>query len=50
MIELKGTREEIAEAVAAMAPDYPVHIIYGLDPGEWHFFLNGIDVEVTITG
>ena len=48
MIELKGTRAEIAEAVKAIAPDYPVSLIEHLDPGEWHFILNGIDVKLTI--
>ena len=48
MIELKGTRAEIAEAVKAIAPNYPVSLIEHLDPGERHFILNGIDVRVII--
>lgn len=48
MIELKGTRQEIAEAVRGIAPDWPTQLIESLDPGEWHFILNGIDVRVLI--
>ncbi len=48
MIELRGTRSEIAEAVKAIAPEYPVGLIEHLDPGEWHFILNGIDTKVLI--
>ena len=48
MIELKGTRSEIAEAVKAIAPTYPTALIEHLDPGEWHFILNEIDVKLTI--
>lgn len=48
MIELKGTHQEIAEAVKAIAPEYPVGLIEHLDPGEWHFILNGIDTKVLI--
>ena len=48
MIELKGTRSEIAEAVKAIAPEYPVSLIEHLDPGEWHFILNGVDTLVHI--
>ena len=49
MIELKGNRDEIAKAVEAIAPTYPVHIIFSLDAGEWHFVLNGVDTLVVIT-
>ena len=48
MIELKGTRAEIAEAVRAIAPEYPVGLIEHLDEGEWHFILNGVDTIVQI--
>lgn len=48
MIELKGTRSEIAEAVKAIAPKYPAALIEHLDPGEWHFILNGVDTLVHI--
>ena len=48
MIELKGTRSEIAEAVKAIAPTYPTALIEHLDPGEWHFILNGVDTLVHI--
>lgn len=48
MIELRGTRAEIAEVVKAIAPEYPIGLIEHLDPGEWHFILNGIDVKVII--
>lgn len=48
MIELKGTRSEIAEAVKAIAPTYPTALIEHLDPGEWHFILGGVDTIVQI--
>lgn len=48
MIELMGTREEIAEAVKAIAPKYPTALIEHLDRGEWHFILNGVDTLVHI--
>lgn len=48
MIEIRGNRKEIAEAVKAIAPTYPTALIEHLDPGEWHFILNGIDVKLTI--
>ena len=48
MIELKGTRSEIAEAVKAIAPAYPTALIEHLDSGEWHFILNGVDTLVII--
>lgn len=48
MIELRGTRSEIAEAVKAIATKYPTALIEHLDPGEWHFILNGIDTKVLI--
>ncbi len=48
MIELIGTREEIAEAVRAIAPDYPVGLIEHLDEGEWNFILNGVDTKAII--
>lgn len=48
MIELKGTREEIAEAVRSIAPTYPTALIEHLDKGEWYFILNGVDTLVFI--
>lgn len=48
MILIRGTADEIAEAVKAIAPTYPTALIEHLDPGEWHFILNGIDVKLTI--
>lgn len=48
MIELKGTRSEIAEAVKAIAPTYPTALIEHLGSGEWHFILNGVDTLVHI--
>lgn len=48
MIELKGTRAEIAEAVKAIAPTYPTALIEHLDCGEWHFILNSVDTLVHI--
>lgn len=48
MIEVKGSREEIAEAVKGISDSYPVDLIEHLTPGEWHFILNGIDVLTMI--
>lgn len=48
MIELRGTRSEIAEAVKAIAPIYPTALIEHLDCGEWHFILGGVDTLVQI--
>jgi len=45
---VKGTAEEIKEAVRGLVPAWPVHLIDSLDPGEWHFILNGIDTLVII--
>ena len=45
---VKGTAEEIKEAVMGLVPAWPVHLIDSLDPGEWHFILNGIDTLVII--
>lgn len=50
MIELIGTRSEIAEAVKCIAPTYPVDLIGHLEKGDWFFVLNGVDVKVEITG
>lgn len=50
MIEVKGTREEIAEAVKGISDDYPTDLILHLTPGEWHFVMNGIEVAVLIEG
>ena len=48
MIKLKGTANEIQEAVKWLIPAWPYHLIDSLDPGEWHFTLNGIDTLVII--
>lgn len=48
MIELRGTADEIREAVKGLAPAWPVHLIDKLNPGEWHFILNGVDTLVII--
>lgn len=48
MIEVKGTREEIAKAVKGISETYPTDLILHLTPGEWHFTLNGVDVSVLI--
>ena len=48
MMELKGTAEEIADAILAISPTWPVHIIKSMWTGEYHFILNGIDTKVTI--
>ena len=48
MVELRGKREEIALAVKGIAPEWPVNLIEQLEPGEWHFTLNGVDVLVWI--
>lgn len=45
---VKGTREEIMAAVKALAPTWPTILIDSLDPGEWHFVLNGVDTMVII--
>ena len=50
MIEVKGTREEIAEAVKGISDSYPVDLILHLHTGWWHFMMNGIDVAVLIEG
>lgn len=48
MIEIRGTREEIAAAISGIAPKYPTDLIKHLDPGEWRFIIAGIDVRVLI--
>lgn len=48
MIKVKGSREEIAEAVRGISDSYPVDLLLHLTPGEWHFMMNGIDVAVLI--
>lgn len=48
MIEVKGTREEIAEAVKGISDTYPADLILHLTPGEWFFVMNGVDVAVLI--
>lgn len=50
MIEVKGTREEIAKAVKGISETYPTDLILHLVSGEWFFMLNGIDVAVLIEG
>lgn len=48
MMTVKGTRAQIAEVVKAISPTWPTALIHSLDPGEWHFILNGIDTLVII--
>ena len=48
MIELKGTRNQIADVIKGISATYPVDIITHLDSGEWHFIVNGVDVRVWI--
>ncbi len=48
MIKVKGSREEIAEAVKGISSTYPTDLILHLIPGEWFFVMNGIDVAVMI--
>ena len=48
MVEIKGTAHEVRDAVAGLVPTWPVSIIDDLDPGEWHFILNGVDTLVMI--
>lgn len=48
MIEIKGTRKEVAEAVKGISATYPTDLIEHLDPGEWYFVLNGVSVKVWI--
>lgn len=48
MIEVKGTREEIAEAVKGISDTYPTDLILHLTPGEWFFVMNGVDVALLI--
>ena len=45
---VKGTRTEIADVIKAISPTYPVSLVNSLDPGEWHFIMNGIDTRVII--
>lgn len=45
---VKGTRAQIAEVVKAISPTFPTALINSLDPGEWHFIMNGIDTLVII--
>lgn len=48
MIKVKGSREEIAEAVKGISETYPTDLILHLTPGEWFFVMNGVDVAVLI--
>ena len=48
LVEIKGTAQEVRDAVAGLVPTWPVSIIDDLDPGEWHFILNGVDTLVVI--
>ena len=48
MIEVRGSRSEIAQAIKGIAPKYPAALIQHLDTGEWHFIINQIDVLVMI--
>lgn len=45
---VKGTSAQIAEVVKAISPTWPTALINSLDPGEWHFILNGVDTLVII--
>jgi len=45
---VRGTAEEIKDAVKGLAPAWPIRLIDSLVPGEWHFILNGIDVLVIV--
>lgn len=49
MLEIKGTTDEITDAVKAIAPTFPTQIIPHLWPGEYHFTLNGVDTKVVVT-
>jgi hypothetical protein len=48
VIKVKGSREEIAEAVKGISATYPTDLILHLVPGEWFFMLNGIEVAVLV--
>lgn len=48
VIKVKGSREEIAEAVKGISETYPTDLILHLTPGEWFFVMNGVDVAVLI--
>ena len=48
MIEIKGTRRELAKAMEGIAPKYPATLIQHLDTGEWHFIIAEVDVLVMI--
>lgn len=50
VIKVKGSREEIAEAVKGISETYPTDLILHLTSGEWFFMMNGIDVAVLIEG
>jgi hypothetical protein len=45
---VRGTAEEIKEAVKGLVPAWPIRLIDSLVPGEWHFILNNIDVLVIV--
>ena len=45
---VRGTAEEIREAVKGLVPAWPIRLIDSLGPGEWHFILNGVDTKVEI--
>ena len=45
---VRGTAEEIKEAVKGLVPAWPIRLIDSLVPGEWHFILNSVDVLVIV--
>lgn len=48
MIEIRGSRDDIAKAIKGIAPKYPATLIQHLDKGEWHFIIAEVDVLVMI--
>ena len=48
MIEIKGTRKEVAEAVKGISATYPTGSIEHLVPGEWFFIVNGVEVKLIV--
>lgn len=48
MIEIKGSKEDLADVILGIAPNYPVDLIKHLTVGIWHFMINGINVYVEI--
>ena len=48
MVEVRGSRSEISQAVKGLSPTYPASLIRHLEAGEWHFILNEVDVLVEV--